>query len=140
MHPNLLCSYDFVHLLGLVDVAEYYRTINSDGQSHSDDSIGEAETYLAGARAFFESFADDAANLWDLIAGPYQNTQDLDDFIAGEGEESVDEEVGDNGPSSAQAAFREQEMKDEQVSLEKFKFSSSDSSNALTLCLFIFSP
>jgi len=108
-------NFDFVHLLDLVDTAEYFRsTIQGHSDDTDDESVAEATEYLEKGFRFFRSFAKDAKPLCELVSGPYQlnDSADLEDFIAEEGDGESDVEL------SNKAAYREQEMKDMQEEMD----------------------
>ena len=92
---------EFVHLLELVDIADLHRQADPS----DEEKTWEAEEYFAPALEYFDSFRDDANDLWDYISGPYRNTDDMDDFVAEDEEE-------DDGPTT-QDVYREIERQAE---------------------------
>lgn len=100
----------FVLILSQLVSAEECREIlaKSDHPQHE-----EAHAYWLPGLTFFESFADDTKELWDLISAPYHRyeEEDMTDFIGAEEEE---EDVSDGQVAHRALAMEEERERFEQ--------------------------
>lgn len=86
----------FVLLLSLIAQAVVCRELIHEGDAHSDkEAVEMAHDFFSSAYDFYESFADDAHNVWNMVTSPFSRATkaEINDFI--EDDESVlaEEEV-----------------------------------------------
>lgn len=94
---------------------------SSDNDDDEDRAMAKAKKSWTRAKQFFQTFADQANDLWECISGPYTRAtkQDMEDFIADEGD---DEEEGDDDVHGHQVFDREKAMSEMRAEKELAKF------------------
>lgn len=107
----------FLLLLSLISHASHCRDVVADfdeNSSNDDDKVRNAEKYLQPAVNFFESFADEAEDLWKMISQPFERgtKEEIHDFIA-------DDNEAENDDSAMYRSFNIQSAMDEHASNRK---------------------
>jgi hypothetical protein len=92
-------NFSFVQLLSQIPYATACKEIvdasNQTNEAESDDDdTKKAHTYLKAAMDFFQSFAHEAADVWEIVSSPFQQVSkdEINEFIA----DDDDEVVGDS--------------------------------------------
>ena len=65
-----------------------------DGDNELDqDALAAAQEFLEPAREFFDSFADEASDIWNMVAAPFykETKEDIDEFVVHEEDEDDDD-------------------------------------------------
>lgn len=80
------------NLLG--DKMQELDNSSSDEDDGDNRAVAKAKKSWSRAKNFFQSFADKASDLWEVISGPYTKAteQDMEDFIDDEEDEDADDD------------------------------------------------
>lgn len=103
-------NYSFLLLLSQIHQATVFRDVLSEQDLDDDETLDKANKYMQPALDFFDTFANEASSIWDIISQPFtkESKEEIDEFIADDDEESAGS-VGDYQEFNMQAALREQE-------------------------------
>ena len=120
IHGN---NYNFLLLASQIPHAALCRELVETADSQSDpEDVEAAQEFLEPATDFFESFADEASDIWDVVASPFrkESKEDIQEFLVAENDDDEEEEVDERAAHRALlvqdelAAFRKSQSADQQ--------------------------
>jgi hypothetical protein len=108
----------FVQLLSQLPYAATCREIIADDlqsdEERNEELMNKAQTYLNPSFDFFESFANEAIDIWEIVSSPFQqeSKEEINAFIADD-----NEEIGDD--AAMYQAFNITSARNDQVDNER---------------------
>ena len=97
------------------------RDAEEDDNADNDDNVVAAHEFLAPALEFYESFANEASDLWDMVAAPFykESNEDIQDFMLDIDDDDEDEAAGERPEQDDRAKHVALMVQDELAAFEK---------------------